>query len=55
MINFLNRESVTITLLFSALMLYLVATAPSPLHNFLLAAGLVAVFMSFVMTIVNRL
>jgi hypothetical protein len=55
LINFLNRESVTIGLIFSAWMLYIVEVAPSPFHNFLLFAALTATAMSFVLAIVNRL
>jgi hypothetical protein len=55
LVSFLNRESVTIALLVTALMLFLVATAPSVFHNTLLVAGLVGVWAAIVMTTVNRL
>jgi hypothetical protein len=53
--NFLNRESVTIALLFSSAMLLIAAAAPSLLHNTLFVAGLAAVWVSILMTGVNRL
>jgi hypothetical protein len=55
LISFLHRESTTIGLIFSAVMLYIVEVAPSPIHSFLLFAGLTATAMSFVLAIVNRL
>jgi len=55
LIKFLANESVTIAILFSALMLFLSATAPSGLHNALLVAGLAGVWVAITMTIVHRL
>jgi hypothetical protein len=51
----LNRESVTIALLFSGLMLFINGAAPSMLHSTLFVAGLVGVWMAVLMTGVNRL
>jgi hypothetical protein len=55
LIKFLANESVFIALLFSGLMLFLSATAPSGLYNVLLVAGLAGVWMAIAMTIVHRL
>jgi hypothetical protein len=54
-VNFLIREAVTIALLFSGLMLYIVATAPSIIHSTLLVAGLTGVWVAVLVTGVNRL
>jgi hypothetical protein len=55
LINFLNRESVTIAFLFTALMLLIGGAAPSMFHNALVVAGLALAWIAIVMTSVNRL
>lgn len=55
LISFLNRESVTIALLFSGLMLFLSSTAPSLLHSTLFVVGLTSVWVAILTTGVNRL
>jgi hypothetical protein len=53
--KFLYRESVTLSLLFTAFALYLAATAPSTFHNVLVLAGLMHVFAFLVVSNTNRL
>jgi hypothetical protein len=53
--DFIKNEAITIALLFSALCLFLVGTAPSVLHSTLLVFGLGAVWVAILMTDVNRL
>ncbi len=53
--KFLFRESVTLTLLFSALMAFLAGTAPSLFHNTLLMAGLTGVWVAVLATGLSRL
>ena len=55
MIKFLVRESVTLALLFSAMMALIAGAMPSLFHNTLLVAGLGAVWLAVLMTGVNRL
>ena len=55
MLNFLQREAVTIAALFSALMLLISGAMPSLFHNALFVAGLGAMWMAILMTGVNRL
>lgn len=53
--KFLFRESVTIALLFSALMAFMAGTMPSMFHSTLLVAGLAGVWFAVLATGVNRL
>lgn len=55
MVNFVIREAVTIALLFTGLMLYMVGVSPSVFHSTLLVAGLTGVWVAVLMTGVNRL
>jgi hypothetical protein len=51
----LFRESVTIALLFSALMAFMAGAMPSLFHSTLLVAGLAGVWVAVLATGVNRL
>lgn len=55
MINFLNRESVTIAFLFTALVLFFGGGLPSMISGALVVAGLGLAWIAIVMTGVNRL
>jgi hypothetical protein len=55
LIKFLFRESVTIALLFSALMAFMAGAMPSLFHSTLLVAGLAGVWVAVLATGVNRL
>ena len=55
LLNFLQREAVTIAALFSALMLLISNAMPSLFHSALFVAGLGAMWMAILMTGVNRL
>ena len=55
LIKFLVRESVTITLLFSALMAFMAGIMPSLFHSTMFVAGLAGVWVAVLMTGVNRL
>jgi len=53
--KFIMRESVTIALLFSALMAFLAGAAPSVFHSTMLVVGLTGVWVAVLTTGVNRL